>query len=122
MAHGNIIRHKPAAVFSTPVEVIVVDDQQNLVRIVEPSGNVGTQYPKEIGSQWLGTVEHLNGGLAAARLSWADVYKTDVLWTTPSSDREECESFKDAFNAVYAPIIDGVAGASDASQIIRSEP
>lgn len=46
MAHVNIIRHKPAAVFSTPVEVIVVDDRQNVVRIVEPSGNVGTQYPK----------------------------------------------------------------------------
>ena len=46
MAQVSIIRHQPAAVFSTPVEVIIVDDKQNLVRIVEPSGNVGTQYPK----------------------------------------------------------------------------
>ena len=46
MAQVSIIRHQPAAVFSTPVEVIIVDDQQNLVRIVEPSGNVGTQFPK----------------------------------------------------------------------------
>jgi hypothetical protein len=33
--------------------VIVVDDRQNIVRIVEPSGSVGTQHPKKIGSQWL---------------------------------------------------------------------
>jgi hypothetical protein len=37
------------------------------VRIVEPSGSVGTQYPKEVGSQWLGTIENLNAGLAQAR-------------------------------------------------------
>eukprot|EP01052_Picozoa_sp_SAG31_P025162 SAG31_NODE_2191_length_6228_cov_2.962806_6_plen_208_part_00 len=106
----HIIRHKPGAVFSTPVEVIIVDDRQNIVRVVEPSGSVGTQYPKEIGSQWMGTVENLNAGLAAAHVSWADVYKTDVMWTTPSTDREECDKFKNDFNAVYKPMIDGLAG------------
>lgn len=105
MPHVHIVRHKPAAIFSNPVEVIIVDDKQNVVRIVEPSGMVGTQYAKEIGSQWLGTVENLNGKLAAGRLSWADVYKTDVLWTTPSDSREECDAFKNAFNTLYKPII-----------------
>jgi hypothetical protein len=104
MAHVHIIRHNPGSpptgVFSTPLEVVIVDDRQNIVRISEPSGSVGTQYPKEIGSQWLGTVENLNAGLAATRLSWADVYKTDVMWTTPSTDRDECDVFKNSFNAV----------------------
>lgn len=44
--------------------------------------------------------ENLNAGLAAARLSWSDVYKTDVMWTTPSTDRDECDAFKNDFNAV----------------------
>jgi hypothetical protein len=29
-------------------------------------------------------------GLAQARVSWSDVYKTDVMWTTPSASRDEC--------------------------------
>jgi hypothetical protein len=32
MAQVHIIRHKPGAIFSTPVEVIIVDDRQNIVR------------------------------------------------------------------------------------------
>ena len=49
-------------------------------------------------------------GLAAAHVSWADVYKTDVMWTTPSADRADCDSFKNDFNAIYKPIIDGLVG------------
>ena len=64
MAEVHIIHHKPGPVFSAMVEVVLVDDRQNVVRLVEPSGNVGTQYPKEIGSQWFGTVENLAAGLA----------------------------------------------------------
>ena len=32
------------------------------------------------------------------------------MWTTPSADREECDGFKNDFNAVYAPLINGIAG------------
>ena len=110
MALVHIIRHNPgsppAGVFSTPLEVVIVDDRQNVVRISEPSGSVGTQYPKEIGSQWLGTVENLNAGLAATRLSWSDVYKTDVMWTTPSAGWDECDGLKNAFNAVCELVVE----------------
>ena len=39
------------------------------------------------------TKQRLNdstAGLAQARVSWSDVYKTDVMWTTPSASRDEC--------------------------------
>ena len=49
------------------------------------SGNVGTQYPNDVGSEWFGTIENLNAGLAQGKVHWSDVYKTDVLWTTPSA-------------------------------------
>ena len=32
------------------------------------------------------------------------------MWTTPSADRDECDGFKNDFNAVYAPLIEGIAG------------
>ena len=37
------------------------------------------------------------------------------MWTTPSADKQECDAFKNAFNAVYAPIVNGIAGAKAAS-------
>ena len=39
-----------------------------------------------------------------------DVYKTDVLWTTPSADRDECDQRKDDFNACYGAMIAAVTG------------
>ena len=86
MAKVDIVRHNPGAVFCSTCEVVITDDDHNIVRLVEPSGNVGTQYAKELGSQWFGTIENLNKGLALGGLTWGDVYKTDVLWTTPSAD------------------------------------
>jgi hypothetical protein len=105
MPEVHIVHHNPGAVFSTPVEVITVDDRDNVVRQVEPSGKVGTQFPKEIGSQWLGTVDKLSAGLATGRLSWADVYKTDVMWTTPPGGRAAADAFKNDFNRVYQPLL-----------------
>ncbi len=110
MAKVNIIRHKPGAVFCATCEVVITDDDHNVVRLVEPSGNVGTQYPEELGSQWFGTIENLNAGLARGGVTWGDVYKTDVLWTTPSSDREACDSYKNNFNAVYGAMIQAATG------------
>ena len=51
MAQVSIIRHNPIAIFSDPTEVIVTDDDNNVFRLVEPSGNVGTQYPGDVGSE-----------------------------------------------------------------------
>jgi len=110
MAQVSIIRHNPIAIFSNPTEVIVKTDDGNVFRLIEPSGNVGTQYPNEIGSEWFGSIENLNKGLATCGVHWSDVYKTDVLWTTPSADREECDEFKNAFNAVYGPMLNAVTG------------
>ena len=112
MAKVNIIRHKPGAVFCSTCEVVITDNDHNIVRLVEPSGNVGTQYPKELGSQWFGTVENLNAGLALGGATWADVYKTDCLWTTPSADRDVCDAYKNDFNAVYAPMIRAATGCA----------
>ena len=50
MAQVNIVRHNPIAIFSNPTEVIINDDNGDVVRLVEPSGNVGTQYANDIGS------------------------------------------------------------------------
>lgn len=112
MAKVDIIRHKPGAVFCSTCEVVITDDAHNILRLVEPSGNVGTQYPKELGAQWFGTIENLNGGLALGGATWGDVYKTDVLWTTPSSDREACDAYKNDYNAVYGAMIKGVTGCT----------
>jgi enamine deaminase RidA (YjgF/YER057c/UK114 family) len=110
MAQVNIIRHNPIAIFSNPTEVIITDDNGDVVRLIEPSGNVGTQYANDIGSEWFGTIENLNKGLQICGVSWSDVYKTDVLWTTPSADRDECDQFKNDFNACYGAMINAVTG------------
>ena len=110
MAQVSIVRHNPIAIFSNPTEVIVKDDHNQVFRLIEPSGNVGTQYPNDIGSEWFGTIENLNKNLVICGVNWSDVYKTDVLWTTPSGDRGVCDRMKDDYNAIYAPMIDAVTG------------
>ena len=110
MAQVHIIRHKPGAVFCGTAEVVLVDNDHHIVRLVEPSGNVGTQYPNDVGSEWFGTIENLNAGLALGGAHWSDVYKTDVLWTTPSSDRDACDQRKNDFNAVYLGMIEKCTG------------
>ena len=110
MAQVSIVRHNPIAIFSNPTEVIVTDDRNQVFRLIEPSGNVGTQYAADVGSQWFGTIENLNGGLEVCGVNWSDVYKTDVLWTTPSSDWDDCDVQKNAFNAVYGAMIEAVTG------------
>ncbi len=110
MAQVHIIRHNPGAVFCGTAEVVLVDDNHDIARLVEPSGNVGTQYPNNVGSEWFGTIENLNAGLALGKAHWSDVYKTDVLWTTPSSDRDACDRRKNDFNAVYAAMIEQCTG------------
>ena len=79
------------------------------MRLIEPSGNVGTQYANDVGSEWFGTIENLNKGLEICGVHWSDVYKTDVLWTT-SADRDECDQRKNDFNACYGAMIAAVTG------------
>lgn len=110
MANVHIIRHKPIPIFASTAEVVMTYDDTQVVRLVEPSGNVGTQYPNELGAEWFGTLENLSAGLARGGANWGDVYKTDVLWTTPSDRRDDCAAYRDAFNAVYGPMIDAVTG------------
>ncbi|MBM3263524.1 MAG: hypothetical protein FJY97_08900 [candidate division Zixibacteria bacterium] len=110
MAQVSIIRHNPIAVFSNPVEVVVKDDRNQVFRMVEPSGNVGTQYPNDVGSEWFGTIENLKKGLDLCGVHWSDVYKTDVLWTTPSRDRDVCDKRKNDFNTIYGSMINAVTG------------
>lgn len=110
MANVHIIRHKPIPIFASTAEVVMTYDDTQVVRLVEPSGNVGTQYPNELGAEWFGTLENLSAGLARGGANWGDVYKTDVLWTTPSDRRDDCAAYRDAFNAVYGPMIDSVTG------------
>ena len=110
MAHVNIIRHNSISVFSNPTEIIIRDDDGDVVRLIEPSGNVGTQYPNDVGSEWFGTIENLNKGLLTCGVNWSDVYKTDVLWTTPSTNRDECDTRKNNFNSVYGSILNAVTG------------
>ena len=62
MASVNIIRHKPIPIFCSTAEVVMTYDDDQVVRLVEPSGNVGTQYPNELGSEWFGTIENLSLG------------------------------------------------------------
>jgi enamine deaminase RidA (YjgF/YER057c/UK114 family) len=110
MAQVHIVRHNPGAVFSQTTEVILVGDDQKVVRLIEPSGNVGAQHPADIGSQWFGTILNLKESLALGQASWSDVYATDVLWTTPSPQRDICDEFKDAYNNVYGAMIGAVTG------------
>jgi hypothetical protein len=110
MAKVDIVRHNPGAVFCSTCEVVITDDDHNVVRLVEPSGNVGTQYAKELGSQWFGTIQNLNKGLALGGVTWGDVYKTDVLWTTPSANRVACDAYKNDFNGVYSAMIQALTG------------
>ncbi|MBT5831771.1 MAG: hypothetical protein HOH77_16405 [Candidatus Latescibacteria bacterium] len=110
MASVNIIRHKPIPIFCSTAEVVITYDDNQVVRLIEPSGNVGTQYSQELGSQWFGTIQNLNPGLARGGANWGDIYKTDVLWTTPSTDRDVCEAYRNDFNAVYGPLIQSVTG------------
>jgi hypothetical protein len=110
MAEVHIIRHRPGAVFCGTCEVVQIDNDSKVTRLVEPSGNVGTQYPNEPGSEWFGTIENLSAGLALGKAHWSDVYKTDVMWTTPSADRDECDARKNAYNAVYGAMLKAVTG------------
>ena len=112
MAQVNILRHNPIAIFSNHTEIIVKDDKNQVFRLVEPSGNVGTQYPNDLGAEWFGTSENLNNNLKTCGVEWSDVYKTDVLWTTPSTERDTCDQVKDDFNAIYAPMINSMTGCS----------
>ena len=110
MAQVHIVRHNPGAVFCGTCETILADDAGKIVRLIDPSGSVGTQYPNELGSQWFGTIENLQSALAVAGARWSDVYKTDVMWTTPSADRDECDRFKNDYNAIYSAMIGGLTG------------
>jgi len=110
MASVNIIRHKPIPIFCSTAEVVITYNDGQVVRLIEPSGNVGTQYPNELGSEWFGTIENLSLGLARGGANWGDVYKTDVLWTTPSDSRDDCEAYRDDYNAVYGSMISAVTG------------
>ena len=74
MAQVHIIRHNPGAVFCNPCEVIQVDDYGKITRLIEPSGNVGTQYANNIGAEWFGTIENLTRGLQTCNAHWSDVY------------------------------------------------
>ncbi len=110
MAQVSIIRHKPISIFCSTAEVVITYNDNQIVRLIEPSGNVGTQFSQELGSQWFGTILNLNPGLSRGGANWGDVYKTDVLWTTPSGSKEDCAAYRDAFNAVYGPMIHAVTG------------
>ncbi len=110
MAQVNIVRHNSIAVFSNPTEVLITDDNGDVVHLVEPSGNVGTQYANDVGSEWFGSIENLNKGLETCGVHWSDVYKTDVLWTTPSADRDACDQRKNDFNKIYGALINATTG------------
>lgn len=112
MSSVNIIRHNPITIFSGTTETIITYDDKSVVHHVEPSGNVGTQYAGELGSEWFGTIHNLNPGLLKGGATWGDVYKTDVLWTTPDGGYDACYVYKNTFNAVYGPMIESVTGAS----------
>ena len=110
MASVNIIRYNPIGIFSGTTQTVITYDDESVVHHVEPSGNVGTQYAGELGSEWCGTIHNLNPGLLKGGANWGDVYKTDVLWTTPEGGYNACDAYKNAFNKVYGPMIDSVTG------------
>lgn len=110
MASVNIIRYNPIGIFSGTTQTVVTYDDKSVVHHVEPSGNVGTQYAGELGSEWFGTIHNLNPGLLKGGANWGDVYKTDVLWTTPEGGYDGCDAYKNTFNAVYGPMIASVTG------------
>ncbi len=110
MTQVSIVRHNPGAVFCQTTEVILAGKDGSVARLIEPSGNVGTQFVADVGSQWFGTILNLQQSLALGQARWSDVYKTDVLWTTPSPDREPCDERKNAFNSVYGPMIEACTG------------
>ena len=112
MASVTIIRYNPIGIFSGTTQTVVTYDDKSVVHHVEPSGNVGTQDAGELGSEWFGTIQNLNAGLLKGGANWGDVYKTDVLWTTPDGDYDGCDAYKNTFNAVYAPMIASVTGQS----------
>jgi enamine deaminase RidA (YjgF/YER057c/UK114 family) len=108
MSSVNIIRYNPITIFSGTTETIITYDDKSVVHHVEPSGNVGTQYPAELAAQWLGTIQNLTPGLVKGGANWGDVYATDVLWTTPDGGRVACDAYKNDYNAVYGSLIDAV--------------
>ena len=110
MSSVNIIRYNPIGIFSGTTQTIVTYDDKSVVHHVEPSGNVGTQYPAELAAQWFGTIQNLSPGLAKGGANWGDVYATDVLWTTPEGDRAACEAYRNDYNAVYGALINAVTG------------
>lgn len=110
MASVDIIRYNPIGIFSGTTQTVVTYDDKSVVHHVEPSGNVGTQYAGELGSEWFGTIHNLNPGLLKGGANWGDVYKTDVLWTTPDGGYDACDAYKNTFNAVYGPMIASVTG------------
>ena len=63
MASVNIIRYNPIGIFSGTTQTVITYDDESVVHHVEPSGNVGTQYAGELGSEWFGTIHNLNPGL-----------------------------------------------------------
>ncbi|MBS14517.1 MAG: hypothetical protein CME19_23380 [Gemmatimonadetes bacterium] len=110
MAKVDIIRYNPIGIFSSTTQTVVTYDDKTVVHHIEPSGNVGTQYAGELGSEWFGTIENLNAGLVKGGANWGDVYKTDVLWTTPAGGYDACDDYKNSYNAIYGPMIAAVTG------------
>jgi enamine deaminase RidA (YjgF/YER057c/UK114 family) len=108
MSSVNIIRYNPIGIFSGTTQTVITYDDKSVVHHVEPSGNVGSQYPKELAAQWLGTIQNLAKGLVKGGATWGDVYATDVLWTTPAGGRAACDAYKNDYNAVYGALIDAV--------------
>ena len=60
MASVNIIRYNPIGIFSGTTQTVITYDDESVVHHVEPSGNVGTQYAGELGSEWFGTIHNLH--------------------------------------------------------------
>ena len=97
MSSVNIIRYNPIGIFSGTTQTVITYDDKSVVHHVEPSGNVGSQYPKELAAQWLGTIQNLAKGLVKGGATWGDVYATDVLWTTPAGGRAACDAYKNDY-------------------------
>ena len=108
MASVDIIRYNPIGIFSGTTQTVVTYGDKSVVHHVEPSGNVGSQYPKELAAQWFGTIQNLTPGLVKGGANWGDVYATDVLWTTPGGGRNAADAYKNDYNAVYGALIEAV--------------